>query len=146
MASSRPYPQTEWGTPYWRLEAAYGDVAQWSLNRWRWEFFRRRDDLRKFFDAWAEISHHESLRCNAGLLPTEPGFLAFEFDELGAKPKQDFGYIGLPNPRIGMQSNGAIIPRTQILDKGRLISGANPRAQSRGVTPLKNVVHGLMRT
>ena len=39
----------EWGIPDWRDPAAYGDAKRWGFWRWRWEFYRRRDDLREVF-------------------------------------------------------------------------------------------------
>ena len=64
----------EWGIPNWRDAAAYGDVTDWTLDRWRWEFFRRRPDLRAFFDQWADDTHRRNLRGNAGLRPRDAGF------------------------------------------------------------------------
>lgn len=39
-------PAEEWGLPDWRDAASYGEVKEWTFMRWRWEFYRRRDDLR----------------------------------------------------------------------------------------------------
>jgi len=47
-------PPATRGTPDWRDAAAYGDVKRWTLGRWRWEFSRRRHDVRALFDERAE--------------------------------------------------------------------------------------------
>lgn len=96
----------EWGIPDWRDPAAYGDVKRWTFNRWRWEFYRRRDDLRACFDARADETYRINLQKVgfdwapvAHLRPDEPGFCAIVDVETRAR----FGYSGLPNPRIGEQ-------------------------------------------
>lgn len=104
----------EWGIPDWRDKEAYGDVKGWTLDRWRWEFFRRREDLRSFFDERAETTYrsnqallnHPTILCYcfAGL-PSEPGF-AVGGDNCGKL----FGYICVPNPRIGSQPAGILKP------------------------------------
>ncbi len=100
----------EWGIPDWREPATYGDVKRWSTNRWRWEFYRRRDDLRDFFDRWAESTAERNLGCNIGKKPNEPGFLAFGSDEDASESVRRFGYAGVPNPRIGEQKEITIMP------------------------------------
>ena len=47
-------PAAMWGLPGWRDPAAYGEVQRWGLSRWRWEFLRRREDVRAAFDERAE--------------------------------------------------------------------------------------------
>ncbi|MGQ5702178.1 hypothetical protein ACUJ46_09030 [Sandaracinobacteroides sp. A072] len=96
----------EWGTPDWRDAAAYGDVKRWRFDRWRWEFYRRRDDLRAYFDAHVEETLQRRQRYAgkdgftvAHLRPNEPGFTLDAALEAGAQ----FGYSSLPNPRIGAQ-------------------------------------------
>ena len=115
----------EWGIPDWRDASNYGDVTRWSMNRWRWEFYRRRDDLRQFFDRWAEICHKEDLRCNGGRTPNAPGFLAFGRDKDAGVGIEKFGYAGVPNPRISDQPARSIVPYDQLL--GRLRNYYNPR-------------------
>ena len=39
----------DWGIPNWLDAGSYGNTTQWSENRWRWEFTRRREDCRKDF-------------------------------------------------------------------------------------------------
>lgn len=100
----------EWGIPDWRNPEDYGDVKSWSFDRWRWEFFRRRDDLRKYFDKWAEETYQNDLRLSRSalgidvILPDQPGFCASGNED----PRTKFGYLGVPNPRIGPQPAGAI--------------------------------------
>jgi hypothetical protein len=103
----------EWGTPDWRDAAAYGDVKRWSFDRWRWEFYRRRDDLREYFDARADAQYENyawfrrQLGKSAPPAPDEPGFLLWRS---GTMTRKTFGYERLPNPRIGEQPPEAIIP------------------------------------
>jgi hypothetical protein len=89
-----------WGLPDWRDPAAYGDVARWDFNRWRWEFYRRRDDLRAYFDARVEeLSRGE---------PTRPERCLYVAVDIEARAR--FGYSPLPNPRIGAQPADLIRP------------------------------------
>lgn len=39
-----------WGFPNWEIEETY-HVKNWDMNRWRWEFLRRRSDYQTAFDA-----------------------------------------------------------------------------------------------
>ena len=103
----------EWGIPDWRDAAAYPDAKRWTFNRWRWEFYRRRADLRDYFDSRAEetFRHWQPYAGKDGfpvahLRPDEPGFCALVDVEARAR----FGYSALPNPRIGGQPAGAIRP------------------------------------
>jgi hypothetical protein len=101
----------DWGLPDWRDPAGYGDVKRWTLNRWRWEFYRRRDDLRAYFDARAEETylHWQQYAGKPGfpvahLRTDEPGFCVI----VDVEARKRFGYSGLPNPRIGAQPASAI--------------------------------------
>jgi hypothetical protein len=97
----------EWGVPDWQAADNYGDVASWNINRWRWKFLRRRDDLPEEFDAKAPKVYEERLAWFAEdpsvyggqppLRPDEPGFHVSTRSIRGplAQP--------LPNPRIGEQ-------------------------------------------
>lgn len=103
----------EWGIPDWRDAAAYPDAKGWTVNRWRWEFYRRRDDLREYFDARAEetFRHWQQYAGKDGfpaahLRPDEPGFCAL----VDVEARERFGYSALPNPRIGEQPAGALRP------------------------------------
>lgn len=114
-ATSATRAGNQWGIPDWRDAAAYGDVKRWTFNRWRWEFYRRRADLREYFDAGAEETYRHWRRYAgkegfpaAHLRPDEPGFCAMVDVEARAR----FGYSGLPNPRIGEQPCDVIKPYT----------------------------------
>ena len=103
----------EWGLPDWRDPAAYGDVKRWGFDRWRWEFYRRREDLRAYFDARAEetYQHWKQYAGEPGfpaahLQPHEPGFCA----TVDVEARKRFGYSGIPNPRIGEQPSDLIRP------------------------------------
>lgn len=96
----------EWGIPDWRDPSSYGDVERWKTDRWRWEFRRRRDDLREFFDCG--VKDRESLpfgHSPSFLDPTQAGFLL----ATDAASARRFGYVhGIPNPRISEQPDWAI--------------------------------------
>jgi len=106
----------EWGIPDWRDPLAYGDVKGWTFKRWRWEFFRRRDDLRAYFDARAQATYERNLAFFAStpqafpygrpLRPCEPGFCV----PVNVEDMVNIGYSPLPNPRIGEQPSLAIFP------------------------------------
>lgn len=106
----------EWGIPDWRDPQAYGDTSNWSVMRWRWEFYRRRDDLRAYFDANTERTFQAHCKARDALpdgsnatfpdgtkgrilRPDEPGFTA----DCDWQTAQYFGYGGIPNPRISDQ-------------------------------------------
>lgn len=92
-----------WGLPNWQDPSSYGDTRHWTVNRWRWEFTRRRPDYRQAFDdaAQASLSRAQALYSEkpAGRILSidEPGFCADE----RWPPK--FGLSALPNPRISNQ-------------------------------------------
>ena len=92
-------------------------MKRWTLGRWRWEFFRRRDDVRAFFDERAEPQYEGDLAgwqraCarndfkpaerayileHAPIKPDDPRFLA----RCTPEEQDRFGYISVFNPRIG---------------------------------------------
>jgi hypothetical protein len=127
-----------WGLPDWRDESAYGDTSKWTLDRWRWEFLRRRNDLREFFDKWA---HHtfkfRDIPANEGLNPEMPGFSAYA--DKGVRPNgmELFGLIGIPNPRISEQPRWAIIPSDQFV---RPLNYIDPTKQSAGNHGVRSVL------
>ncbi|MGO4916551.1 hypothetical protein [Pseudogemmobacter sp. W21_MBD1_M6] len=109
-----PVALNEWGVPDWRDEEAYGETSGWTLDRWRWEFFRRREDLRKCFDDHAEAEYQSNQRllndptilinCFGGK-PSEPGFTVSVVNS-----RKHFDYVSIPNPRIGCQPAGILKP------------------------------------
>lgn len=102
-------PAAEWGLPNWQDASTYGDTDSWEFMRWRWEFSRRRQDLRDAFDARAKDTYEFYVDLysdpkNAHLYgvgrtlePHEPGFTAQSYEDDG------FGYAGIPNPRVSEQ-------------------------------------------
>ncbi|MCB5409445.1 hypothetical protein [Pseudogemmobacter faecipullorum] len=99
----------EWGLPDWTQPQAYGATKNWSYMKWRWEFCRRRKDLRSAFDERAEDAYKEYLEIfdlegskTRVLKPHEAGFTATSY--IG----DDFGYAGIPNPRISDQPDHVI--------------------------------------
>lgn len=122
-------PSNEWGIPDWRDPSNYGDTNSWSDIRWRWEFFRRRDDLRAYFDVTLESEVEERKRILAAGGPylrdldgrrykLDPDMLGWndraDVPGFGVnaseEARQRFGYLAIRNPRIGSQPEGAIIP------------------------------------
>lgn len=124
---------TDWGLPDWRDPSSYGDVHDWSPDRWRWEFYRRRDDLRAFFDRWAEKTYEANVGANSGCNPNEPGFLAFGRDEDAGRAIEEFDYAGVPNPRISAQPAIAIKPYSALFAPWRYYNPATRPPSSRGV-------------
>jgi hypothetical protein len=111
---ANPRAAEMWGLPDWRDPAAYGDVASWDFNRWRWEFYRRRDDLRAYFDAKMEYILRNKPR-DAGIpglaeMPTRPEELPFWTIVVDSEARARFGYDPLPNPRIGALPADVIRP------------------------------------
>ena len=128
--------QNEWGLPDWHSEAAYGNWNDWLVDRWRWEFLRRRTDLRAFFDRHAAAIYQDHLATiekiveiggmvspHLLLRPDEPGFVVDGFrnsdgiswspiDYQGNRVDQfgRFGYLfGVPNPKISNQPERTIL-------------------------------------
>lgn len=97
----------EWGIPDWTDPASYGETGDWHLWRWRWEFYRRRDDLRLDYVNFAE-DHYLDLLKLAEVLedPTyneetisKPGTRNFSVTAPGCSGK--YGYPSIPNPAFG---------------------------------------------
>ncbi|GAW36617.1 hypothetical protein RA2_03690 [Roseovarius sp. A-2] len=94
----------EWGIPNWLDPFTYGETINWTRNRWRWEFLRRRDDVRSAFDDeaensycyWSKFAGKEGFPV-AHLRPDQPGFTAMH------PLARSLGLPRLPNPRIGEQ-------------------------------------------
>ena len=96
----------DWGVPNWREKSAYGDTSKWTDARWKWEFFRRREDVRSEFAEHAQASYDRikpeydtPTGCfSKGETPDQPGFTSWSprLEEWGIS-------IGLPNPSIGEQ-------------------------------------------
>lgn len=122
-----------WGIPDWHNASSYGNIGLWSMDRWRWEFYRRRDDLREYFDLWAQINHEEDLRANEGRSPNDPGFLVFGRDEDAGRDTKDFDYYGVPNPRIGAQPALTIMPYSKLVYNRRFYDPSVRVPSARGV-------------
>ena len=98
----------EWGVPDWRDATAYVGEPDWHLARWKWEFLRRRSDLRIEFDnkkaaayeqdeAWTQID--DTVPLSEYPSPEMAGFCVSTF-----LIEPDFpAPTRLPNPRIGNQ-------------------------------------------
>ncbi|WP_288960894.1 hypothetical protein [uncultured Sulfitobacter sp.] len=97
-----------WGLPDWQNAASYGETETWDWYRWRWEFYRRRQDLRTYFEYQAEGAYQTELKMSSStgdtnpvLSPDQAGFFVLSDSEL-------FGYYGIPNPRISDQPNSLL--------------------------------------
>jgi hypothetical protein len=110
-------------TPDWRQPQSYEETNTWDGYRWRWEFTRRREDVRRIFDERAEeftarsralddlfgypeipITAHDDP--NAFVLLSEQGDSALR-DSIGCDRvrnpyfQQDPGYVGFKSyPRL----------------------------------------------
>ena len=124
---------TDWGLPDWRDPSSYGDVDNWSPDRWRWEFYRRRHDLREFFDRWADKTYEANIAANAGCSSNEPGFLAFGQDDDAGRAIKEFDYAGVPNPRISAQPAITIKPYSALVYPLRCYNPGTRPPSSRGV-------------
>lgn len=124
---------TEWGIPDWRDPSSYGDVHNWCPDRWRWEFYRRRDDLREFFDQWAQTTFEANFGANEGRSPNEPGFVVFGQGEDAGRAIEEFDYVGVPNPRISGQPAITIRPYSRFLYHFRYYDPAVRPPSARGV-------------
>jgi len=106
----------DWGIPDWRDERAYGEWKLWGFFRWRWEFYRRRDDLRAYFAARTKTAYQQKLAMFEALPQSFPNGRVLRPDEAGfsvpVAPEDipTIGYSPLPNPRISAQPLLAIFP------------------------------------
>lgn len=137
----------EWGIPNWRDGASYGDVESWSLARWRWEFFRRRADIRKLFDNRKNKQYQNDLDkwrrdCSrSDLTPKEKDYILNIpprsiddqrfFVRLTAEEQKTFNYFVLPNPRLSDPPfNDSSIDRVDSYDWAQ--SGENDKSSLAG--------------
>jgi len=170
-----------WGIPDWRDAAAYGDVKVWTLGRWRWEFFRRRDDVRTLFDERKERQYKDDFEKwernsastdltqderayilgKAPIKPDDPRFWVRCFP----KEQEQFGYLGLFNPRIGNVSNfdnhverldsfewavsgergGAVLQRTKLEKQHVVIAFSTDRPLARQLEDAGKYLKGLQK-
>ena len=77
-----------WGTPDWRDALAYVEGAGWDLDRWQWEFLRRRDDYHDDFALAAE-----SLETSKTRFEHDVAFF-YEMEEFYDPKIGDWGEIG----------------------------------------------------
>lgn len=91
----------DWGLPDWRDPSSYGETSTWSDLRWRWEFLRRRDDLRRDFDLYAPqavaLRNADFLKLGLTEIDDQIASPAFTTAPFGGEP---YGYQGVPNPRV----------------------------------------------
>lgn len=131
-ATSAARGKNDWGIPDWCDLNAYNET-DWSDYRWRWEFYRRRSDIREYFDQNAELTYERDLELiSQGAVigplrrPSEPGFCATGSEDATLR----FGYVGIPNPRISAQPEAAIRPVKKFGRYYRLVEGRRLRAAS----------------
>jgi hypothetical protein len=94
----------DWGIPDWRNLTAYGETVDWEVYRWRWEFYRRRGDLREDYER-NKWEHYELCR---DVILEEGGTLSDVIHPEDKRFKvavencpEKYGYTSLPNPRFG---------------------------------------------
>jgi hypothetical protein len=112
-ARYRSIDPSDWGLPNWQDQCSYGDTKQWGKDRWRWEFFRRRTDLREHFDEWAHPT--EIHNC----------FDQVYGDEIAGNK---FGYNPLPNPRISDHEQSLLKPKEDDGVSGYFVGYQKPTA------------------
>jgi hypothetical protein len=76
------------GIPDWRDESAYAECKTWDLDRWRWEFLRRRADYRADFEAAAQALNTSALQF------AHEGAELYELEEFFAPWVSDWSYSG----------------------------------------------------
>lgn len=122
----------EWGIPEWREAHTYGDHAKWSKKRWQWEFFRRRTEVREYFDARAEKTYEHDIELFKLIPDGFPNGRVLRINEPGFQVGVDhadqpnIGYMNLANPRIAAQPELAIFPCTQASRVKSIYGGREP--------------------
>lgn len=110
---------SHWGIPDWREPGDYGPTDTWDLDRWRWEFTRRRPDYRRDFIAAQEtVSNPRAAISSQGSQP-------------GAIPHSGAGKYGLLaffDPKLGEYTGGlrprwlaGIMPFLELMNPEELI-------------------------
>lgn len=132
----------EWGIPDWRDATAYGDVKNWSVNRWRWEFYRRREDVRRYFDEYAAgwFNLKAKLQKKEDLLkPNEIGFTV----GVGSDEPElvSFGYSFLPNPRFGNQPEWLIVPLAYGRSPDYILGARRYTARTKALKEAFDIIH-----
>ncbi|MBI6629737.1 hypothetical protein [Pontibaca salina] len=93
----------EWGLPNWKDAADYGNVENWTFMRWRWEFYRRRDELRAAFTrAEADDKNffgEDDFRYNDRPAKGKPGYFVYVSRSRAAHEYLGF-YWKLPDPSV----------------------------------------------
>lgn len=90
---------SEWGIPDWRKPKAYGNSVSWKFFRWRWEFYRRRPDLREMF---TKVSQAESPEHSFMFRGRPPKGVIGHYVQAPDVCRNEFGYWPhLPDPSIG---------------------------------------------
>lgn len=92
---------SDWGLPDWRDPSAYQETSEWNDLRWRWEFLRRRDDLRRDFDRYAPdavaLRNANFVKLGLPEVSDQMASPTFTTAPFGGQP---YGYEGIPNPRV----------------------------------------------
>ncbi len=98
-----------WGVPDWRDEAAYPRLNDLDETHWRWEFLRRRDDVRKDWEVYANDTFVENVSRSKVASDTlyEQHIWSLDAPKFRAKvPNCLHKYCldGLPNPSLASPS------------------------------------------
>lgn len=118
----------EWGIPDWRDESAYPGPDDLSMDEWRWQFLRRREDYRqdwlkhadstyRYYLARSRDSNDQIYYGKEICTPNHPQFMA-EY-----RGPRKYGLIGLPNPAIEKPWFASITPHGH---EGSYVEGRGP--------------------
>ncbi|MBF9031703.1 DUF2285 domain-containing protein [Rhodobacterales bacterium HKCCE3408] len=124
----------EWGTPNWRDAEAYGDSESWHLWRWRWEFYRRRGDLREDYfkfsekgyqllSAMAEYPRLSGVRKETLKKPSDKDYHCRTPDCL-----EKYSYYTLPNPAFG---NHPLFEIRPVYDRDDRVEFVDPHGEAK---------------
>ena len=96
---------TDWGVPDWSDEGAYEALQDLDNSHWRWEFLRRRQDVREDWLENAETTYEVNLKRTCD--PEDPIYQATVFELDSPRFRADvpncllkYNLAGLPNPAI----------------------------------------------
>lgn len=108
-----------WGVPDWREAENYGSTEAWDLDRWRWEFTRRKKEYRRdYIAALASLPDPRAAISSGG---SQPGAIA----HCGA---EKYGLPAFYDPRVSEWSHDprprwmtGLWPLLELLEPDRLV-------------------------
>ena len=136
LATSATRAANEWGIPDWRDASAYGDVKRWTFYRWRWEFYRRREDLREVFLTISELEK-ESPELDFTRDGRPPRGQSGHYVYASTSTFRKFGYrFELPDPSVSAQPEEMLFayegfpPRFDIFSIGEAVTLPEQRVEA----------------